>query len=57
MQTAEVIRFSDYEKKSRNPDAAGPRGDPEPAIIIVLPMIRVEREPEPTPNPTLRRPF
>jgi hypothetical protein len=33
-----VIRFSDYEKKSREPDSEGPR-NPADADVIVLPVI------------------
>jgi len=39
-----VIRFSDYEKKSREPDSEGPR-NPADADVIVLPVIRVEGGP------------
>lgn len=42
-QPAQVIRFSDYEKRSRNPDAAGPR-DPCEADVIVMPVVRIERD-------------
>jgi hypothetical protein len=39
---AEIIRFSDYERKSRNADAVE-RDPADTAIIIVLPVIRIER--------------
>jgi hypothetical protein len=35
-----VIRFDDYERKSRNPDAVSPRNPADSAVIIILPMIR-----------------
>lgn len=31
-----VIRFHDYERRSREPDAEGPRDPAEPCVIIVL---------------------
>jgi hypothetical protein len=34
-----VIRFADYERRSKQPDAAQPR-DPCDAKVIVLPVIR-----------------
>lgn len=34
--TEQVIRFSDYEKHSREPDACEPR-DPADATIIIMP--------------------
>jgi hypothetical protein len=40
---AEVIRFADYEQRSREPDAAHPRNPADAAVIIVLPVIRIER--------------
>jgi hypothetical protein len=43
---AQVIRFADYEQKSRNPDAVSPRDPADSAVVIVLPMIRVERTDE-----------
>ena len=45
---AEVIRFSDYERKSRDADAVSPRDPADSAIIIVLPVIRLERYAEPS---------
>ena len=39
----EVIQFPNPEKRCQNPDAAGPRGDAEPAVIIIMPVIRIER--------------
>ena len=41
-----VVRFADYEQRSRQPDAAHPRDPAEPCIIIILPVIRVERFPK-----------
>jgi hypothetical protein len=40
--TEKVIRFADWERKSRNPDAMQPR-DPCEATVIILPVIRIER--------------
>lgn len=40
--TDKVIRFSDYERKSKNPDASQPR-DLVEADVITLPVIRIER--------------
>ena len=37
--TGNVIRIADYERRSRNPDAATPRY-PADADVIILPMIR-----------------
>lgn len=34
----EIVRFADYEKRSRNPDACGPRDPCEAAIIIIMPV-------------------
>lgn len=53
----EVIKFPDPEKRCRNPDAAGPRGDAEPAVIISLPVIRIEPEPDEPAKKPKRRPF
>lgn len=40
-----VVRIIDYEKRSREPDALGPRDPTEAdAVIIFLPVIRIERE-------------
>ena len=38
-----IIRFADYEQRSKNPDAVSPRDPADSAIVIVLPVIRVER--------------
>ena len=38
-----VIRFPDPEHRSRQADAAFPRDPGDSAIIIVLPVIRIER--------------
>lgn len=40
--TAKVVRLCDYDKRSKQPDAAQPR-DPCEADVIVLPVVRVER--------------
>jgi hypothetical protein len=37
-----VVRFSDYERKSRDADAVSPR-DPSDAVIIILPTVPIER--------------
>lgn len=37
----EVVRFCDYDKRSRIPDAVVPR-NPVDADVIVLPVIRIE---------------
>lgn len=42
----QVVRFSDYEKKSREPDAEGPRHPDEPCTIYVLPSVKVEHVPD-----------
>jgi hypothetical protein len=39
-----VVRFADYDRKSSEPDAEGPRDPAEPCIIIILPIIRVEQQ-------------
>ena len=36
----QVVRFADYERRSRNPDAVSPRDPSESAVIIILPVIR-----------------
>ena len=41
-----VVRFCDFDKRSKQPDAAQPR-DPCEADVIVLPVIRIERVAEP----------
>jgi hypothetical protein len=38
-----VVRIIDYERRSREPDAEGPRAPDEPCSVIVLPVIRIER--------------
>jgi hypothetical protein len=35
-----VIRFADYERRSREPDAVSPRDPADSAIVIILPVIR-----------------
>lgn len=40
--TEKVVRFSDYERRSREPDAAQPR-NPTEADVIILPAVRIER--------------
>lgn len=52
---AEVIRFPDPERKSRNPDAVD--RDPAEAVIIILPIVRVESYDDPPPRRRKRRPF
>ena len=47
-----VVRFPDPEKRSRNADAVH-RDPDDSAIIIVLPIIRVERYAPVTPDPML----
>lgn len=37
-----VVRFADYERRSREPDAF-PERDPSSATIIILPLVKVER--------------
>lgn len=44
--TDNVIRISDAERKSRNPDAATPR-DPCDADVIILPVVRRLNAPAP----------
>lgn len=39
----EVVRLCDYEKRSREPDAEALRDPADTAVIIVMPIIRVER--------------
>ncbi len=43
MAEEKVLRFADYEQRSRNADALPLRNPADSAIIIVLPIIRVER--------------
>jgi len=40
--SADIIRISDFDRKSKAADAASPR-DPADADVIVLPVVRVER--------------
>jgi len=40
-----IIRLADYERKSRNPDVIPLRNPADSAIVVVLPVIRVERAP------------
>lgn len=35
-----VVRFADYEQKSRNADAVSPRNPVDSAVVIILPVIR-----------------
>lgn len=37
-----VVRFADYEKRSREPDAAGPREEHERGIVIAFPEPRID---------------
>ena len=41
---ARIVRFSDYEQRSREPDAV--RDPTEPCIIVIMPVVRVERHEE-----------
>jgi hypothetical protein len=43
MPKENVVRFSDFEQKSRNADSVSPRDPSDSAIIILLPLVRVER--------------
>jgi hypothetical protein len=38
----DIIRISDYERRSASPDAVSPR-DPADADVIILPVVRIER--------------
>jgi hypothetical protein len=38
-----VVRFFDYERRSRDPDAQAEARDPAGATIIILPVVRIER--------------
>lgn len=38
-----VIRFADYERRSQDADAVGPRDPCESAVIIILPVVRIEK--------------
>lgn len=42
MAADKILRFSDYERRSRNPDAV-PLRDPADADVIMLPVVRIER--------------
>ena len=44
MPADRVLRFSDYERRSRNPDAALLRDPAEANIIIVLPVVQREAD-------------
>lgn len=44
---AKIIRFADYEQKSRNPDAVSPRDPSDSALIIILPQVISRPIPEP----------
>jgi hypothetical protein len=45
-----VVRFADYERRSLNPDACEPRNPSDAAVIIILPIIRVEHMPDEQPD-------
>jgi hypothetical protein len=47
LAVGQVIRFADYEQKSRNPDAVSPRNPADSAIVIILPVIRQFNPKEP----------
>lgn len=49
MAAENILRFSDYERRSRNPDAVSPR-DLADADVIVLPAVRTERRAPPEPD-------
>lgn len=40
--SAQVVRLKDYERRSREPDAID-RDPTESAVIIIIPLIRIER--------------
>ena len=44
MAVEKIIRFRDYEPRSRNPDAVH-RDPAEPCVIVILPIIRIEQYP------------
>lgn len=52
--TGKVVRYLDPERKSKHADAVD-RDLADSAIIIVLPIIRIERYAEPPPKPRVRR--
>ena len=41
--TEKVVRIMDYERRSKEPDACAPRDPGDAAVIVVLPVVRVER--------------
>jgi hypothetical protein len=42
-----VVRFADFERKSRSADAQTDERDPaDTAVVIILPIIRIERHVE-----------
>lgn len=43
---AEIIRFADYEQRSKNPDAISPRNPADSAIVIILPVVRTLNAPD-----------
>jgi hypothetical protein len=47
--TENVVRFIDYDKRSKQPDAAQPR-DPCEANVIVFPIIRFPRRVDDAPT-------
>ena len=48
--TDNVVRFADYERRSRDPDAHAERRDPSSATIIILPTVKVEQYGELAPS-------
>lgn len=47
--TEKVVRFADHERRSREPDA-GPLRDRSSAVIIILPVVRIERHEDASPR-------
>ena len=45
---AQIIRFADYEQRSKNPDAVSPRNPADSAVVIILPQVisRPIRDPQ-----------
>ena len=43
---AEIIRFADYEQRSKTPDAISPRNPADSAIVIILPVVRSLNAPD-----------
>lgn len=43
MPKGAVIRFRDYERTRHDADGAAPRDPADSAVIIILPVVRIER--------------